>query len=85
MPDLVRLGGRLELRTNWQVYAEEFARALQLYGVRDAAVSAWMPSSPISAFERKYAASGHQLYRVIAELGHGRCAGDVPGGRDQNS
>lgn len=63
-PDLLALGGELEMRSNWQVYAEEFAlaanRALGM-NVRPRPVADPAVSSP---FERKYRASGHRLYSV---------------------
>ena len=34
-PDLLVLGGRLVLRSNFEVYVDEFARALELAGVVD--------------------------------------------------
>lgn len=65
--DLLRVGRVLELRTNWQIYAEEFALALQIAGqpgdVRRLAVQ-----EPLSPFEAKYAASGHELWQVCADL-----------------
>ncbi len=63
-PVLLGLGGDLELRTNWPVYAQEFALAARLLGVADAAVEPWQPSQPGTAFERKYLAAGQALYRV---------------------
>lgn len=68
-PLLLRLGGVLELRTNWQVYADEHAYALQ--ALTGAAVRAepWQTSDPLTAFERKYLGSGHRLWRVRHDLG----------------
>jgi tRNA G46 methylase TrmB len=69
-PDLLQLGGRLELRCNWAPYALEFAAALnRVLGtdVRPAELGelAISAESPISSpFERKYRASGHPLYSV---------------------
>jgi tRNA (guanine-N7-)-methyltransferase len=70
-PDLLALGGRLELRTNFGLYAREFQQALQIAGVDTAEVvslPADQASEPVSPFERKYARSGHQLYRLQAQL-----------------
>lgn len=64
-PDMLRLGGRLEMRCNWGLYAAEFAHALNvLLGVHV------RPGSPpdhpfMSPFERKYRESGHRLYSVV--------------------
>jgi len=68
-PSLVGLGGILEMRTNWEVYAAEFAQALEVTTGAATAVSRWDEPEPLTAFERKYAASGHVLYRVSADLG----------------
>ena len=63
-PDVLRLGGRLELRCNWSVYAQEFAAATnQLLGT-NAMPRALAESAITSPFERKYRASGHPLYSV---------------------
>ncbi|MDX1380116.1 MAG: hypothetical protein R3233_03300 [Xanthomonadales bacterium] len=63
-PTLLALGGFLEMRCNWAVYAEEFAYAVnRVLGtqVRPAVVAA---DDELSPFERKYRASGHRLYSV---------------------
>lgn len=64
-PDLLVLGGELELRTNWEIYAREWSAALELHG--------WTPdvdtigsADAVSPFERKYLASGHRCWRVRA-------------------
>lgn len=67
-PVILGLGGVLELRTNWSIYAEEFAAALALAGVASD-VESFTPDEPICPFEDKYAASGQTLYRLIADLG----------------
>jgi len=73
-PHLLALGGLLELRTNWATYAEEFASALALVADTAAFDLALQneplprPTEPLSPFERKYAASGHALWRVRAAL-----------------
>jgi len=68
MADLVTLGGALELRTNWRIYAEEFASALAWWCAIPVTVARWAPPRAASAFERKYLASGQPLYRVTATL-----------------
>jgi tRNA (guanine-N7-)-methyltransferase len=69
-PSLLALGGRLELRSNWEIYAREFAVALDVAGV-DCHVEPLAEPSGISAFERKYQASGHALWRVQARIAAG--------------
>ncbi|QTL36005.1 tRNA (guanine(46)-N(7))-methyltransferase TrmB [Pseudoalteromonas viridis] len=66
-PYIVELGGRLELRSNWSIYVEEFARSLELAG-KKAQVSAYESDTAMTPFERKYWASGQQSTRLIAQL-----------------
>ncbi len=67
-PDLLALGGELELRTNFEVYAREFARALELAGAAPVEVVLFEATEPVSPFERKYASSGHALFRIVVRL-----------------
>ncbi len=67
-PALLGLGGRLILRSNFELYVDEFARALALAGVVDAKVVSFRTDEPISPFERKYATSGHRLFQLTATL-----------------
>lgn len=67
-PDLLALGGRLELRSNFELYLHEFRHALGLAGVHEAEVVSFRPEFPISPFEAKYAASGHELFRLTVQL-----------------
>lgn len=67
-PFIPALGGTLELRTNWQVYAQEFARALSLAVEREVVWDVFHSDEPLSPFERKYRDSGQTLYRVRASL-----------------
>lgn len=66
-PALAACGRYLECRSNWQVYIDEFAAALELLG-RPAQVQPWQPAQPITPFERKYLASGHALWRCVAAV-----------------
>jgi tRNA (guanine-N7-)-methyltransferase len=64
-PDLIRLGGRLEMRCNWEPYALEFATAVnRVLGVNIKPVTP-VKSLQLSPFERKYLNSGHRLYSVV--------------------
>ncbi|NBB92505.1 MAG: SAM-dependent methyltransferase [Gammaproteobacteria bacterium] len=67
-PELLALGGRLELRSNFELYVDEFARALMLAGVVDVKVVSFGADEPISPFERKYALSGHRLFQLTATV-----------------
>ncbi|GJM11581.1 MAG: hypothetical protein DHS20C11_38570 [Lysobacteraceae bacterium] len=63
-PDMLALGGRLEMRTNWKIYALEMQWTLN-YCQRPASVSVLADDhQPITPFERKYQGSGQPLYRV---------------------
>jgi len=62
---LLQLGGRLELRSNWLLYIEEFGVAMSIAGVHGT-VSRLVPDTPISLFERKYHASEQRLWSYIA-------------------
>ena len=67
LPAIIALGGILELRTNWKVYAEEFAEAMHIAGI-DTNVAAIEKVDDLTPFERKYNASGHELWRCTARL-----------------
>ncbi|WP_440054112.1 tRNA (guanine(46)-N(7))-methyltransferase TrmB [Pseudoalteromonas sp. T1lg65] len=66
-PFIVKLGGILEVRSNWSIYVEEFARALELAGVK-ASAEPYSSEQAITPFERKYWASGQSSTRLIVEL-----------------
>jgi tRNA G46 methylase TrmB len=68
-PTLLRLGGRLELRCNWDIYALEFAAAVNLALGSRVAPGRVAPAESLSAFERKYRRSGHSLYSVVVPRG----------------
>lgn len=61
-PVLSRLGGALELRTNWDFFAQEFCQAAALIGINGETES-FIPNSPMTLFERKYWDRGHTLWR----------------------
>lgn len=65
---VLALGGRLELRTNWRIYAEEFARAVEFLVGCAAAVHRFRSQDCLTPFERKFSASGHPLFRVTVDL-----------------
>lgn len=66
-PTLLRLAKTHELRTNWKIYAEEFALAADLAGAElglKATLEEFTPAVPETAFEAKYHGAGQKLYRV---------------------
>jgi tRNA (guanine-N7-)-methyltransferase len=67
-PELLRLGGELELRCNWRVYAEEFQAVMEFIAPGSCKLEEFSANTNISLFELKYAASGHKLYRCRCSL-----------------
>lgn len=78
LPTALICGGVWELRTNWAVYAQEFALAVGWATGTFPQVFPWSPAEPETLFERKYLASGHPLWRWEVKLGSGR--GPQPSG-----
>ncbi len=66
--DMLRLSPYLELRSNWRIYLEEFAAAVAFVTGRSFPVEPFVPETPISAFEKKYWMSGHELFRLQIRL-----------------
>ncbi len=66
-PYLLELGGKLEVRSNWRLYIEEFCFALELAG-HPSSVEHFHYSEPITPFERKYSAAKQDLWRCVASL-----------------
>ena len=64
-PTLLKLGDTTELRTNWEIYAREFAEAAGILSCRGIECEAFDPEQPITAFERKYKEARQQLWRVL--------------------
>lgn len=76
-PALVKLSPRMEMRTNWKIYADEFAYAWRLASERlnlpaEIRQERFVPEVPLSAFEKKFQESGHALWRVTADRADGR-------------
>ena len=70
-PNLLELGGQLEMRCNWGIYALEFAAAVNRMLGADVRPRPPAESAVTSPFERKYRASGHALYSVSVSCGPG--------------
>jgi tRNA G46 methylase TrmB len=64
-PAMLALGGRLEMRCNWKIYADEFSAAIRWATGYDAAVSTTTDREITTPFERKFRQSGHGLYAVV--------------------
>jgi len=63
------LGGEVECRSNWRIYIEEMAQALSLLSGQAVVAEPWQTSEPMTPFEKKYLASGHDLWRCRVNLG----------------
>ena len=66
---LLKLGGQLELRSNWEIYTREFMQALNTANYHST-LQRFIPeiNNSISDFEEKYHRSGHSLWQLIANL-----------------
>lgn len=69
LPTALACGGIWEVRTNWEVYAVEFAQAYRHLTGTLPAVEPWVPIEAETLFEKKYLASGHTLWRWEAGPG----------------
>ena len=67
-PALLELGGRLECRSNWPIYIDEFAFALERLTTQAVVCEAYLPEVALTPFERKYLESGHRLHRASVSL-----------------
>jgi tRNA (guanine-N7-)-methyltransferase len=67
-PALLELGGVLECRANWRIYVEEFCFAVNTLTGGEVRCETFVPTPPLTPFERKYQASGHALYRAVVDL-----------------
>lgn len=67
LPWLLALGGTLELRTNWSIYAREFAEAMDIAGCRGE-LSPFTSREPLTLFERKYSERGQDLWRWLGRV-----------------
>ncbi|MBT8140119.1 MAG: methyltransferase domain-containing protein [Gammaproteobacteria bacterium] len=65
--EILELGGEIELRSNWKIYAEEFAMALNIAGIdSELRPLVTTDSTALTPFEKKYHASGHSLWQLCA-------------------
>lgn len=71
-PTMLRLSPVTELRTNWEIYAREFAEAAHVLGDAlslkfNVELGAFDPDNPETAFERKYKEARQQLWRTLVK------------------
>jgi tRNA G46 methylase TrmB len=65
---LQKLGGYLELRSNWQLYVEEFGTAMQLLGEYGAIRQVTTANQSMTLFEKKYRESEHPLWAYTCNV-----------------
>lgn len=67
-PVLISLGGVLIMRTNWGIYAQEFAQALEIILQQRINIQELQIDEAFTPFERKYMASNHCLFEIMQDL-----------------
>ncbi|XOV80254.1 MAG: tRNA (guanine(46)-N(7))-methyltransferase TrmB [Aestuariibacter sp.] len=67
LQDLLLLKGHLQVRSNWQLYLQEFQYALRIAGV-EATLTAVAGEDAMTPFERKYQNSGQTCWRLDTDL-----------------
>jgi tRNA (guanine-N7-)-methyltransferase len=67
LKDILKLGGILEVRSNWQLYIQEFSAALAIANVRNR-IGIFENDKAITPFERKYWQSGQSSWQLLATL-----------------
>ena len=66
-PFIVKVGGQLEVRSNWKIYLQEFAAAIKIMGFVGK-LEAYEPQSYLTLFEKKYHESRQDIWRFRVEL-----------------
>lgn len=64
---LITISQSIELRTNWKIYAEEFLQSLKIAGKKSVVLQQYETQKPMTAFERKYHRSQHDLWQVLSD------------------
>ena len=67
-PLMLKLGGRLVMRTNWDIYAQEFSSTIEIILQRTTQITQLKPDNAITLHEEKYLQSGHPLYDISMQL-----------------
>lgn len=67
LKDIIKLGGILEVRSNWQLYVQEFSAALAIANI-NSEVAVFLNNKAITPFERKYWKSGQSSWQLLANL-----------------
>jgi tRNA (guanine-N7-)-methyltransferase len=65
--DILKLGGTLEVRSNWQLYIQEFSAALTIANISND-IGLFTSDHAITPFERKYWQSGQNSWQLLSNL-----------------
>lgn len=65
-PNIIQTGKRIELRSNWRLYLEEFLAASQIAG-RKGEITSLTVTEPLTPFEAKFTASQQTCWQLIIE------------------
>ena len=68
MPDLMALSPRIEVRSNWLIYIEEFAVAAAKYGMQCEIAEVNSQQPALTPFEQKYQDSGQQCWYLLGAM-----------------
>jgi tRNA G46 methylase TrmB len=68
LPTLIELGGELQVRSNWQLYTQEFGIALNAYEKTSVIEPIVVDNKITTPFERKYTLSGQQCWQLVSQL-----------------
>lgn len=68
-PDIIKLGGQIEIRSNWKIYLEEFALALSIADHKSSLSKIITNGNNcLTDFEAKYQQSNHELWQLNSAL-----------------
>ena len=67
LKDILKLGGVLEVRSNWPLYIQEFSAALAVANI-PSQIGIFESDQAITPFERKYWQSGQSSWQLLANL-----------------
>lgn len=65
-PQIIQTGERIELRSNWRLYLDEFLAASEIAG-RTGTITELVVKQPLTPFEAKFVASNQQCWQLIVE------------------
>jgi tRNA (guanine-N7-)-methyltransferase len=67
-PEILKIGKTLTIRSDWDLYIDEFELALNTAGINNISKTSDFRDNAMSAFEQKYITQGRRLFELKAEL-----------------